>query len=141
MKPKWDTVTETELAILRELWERGTATIGDLTDTLYDERTAPQYATVQKLLERLETKNCVARDRSTRAHQFRATVSRNDFLGNRLQQLANKLCGGSLTPLLTTLVQLQDISPQDRHSLRQLIDQLDTQNQSKPRRKGKGESS
>lgn len=138
MERRIETVTDTELAILRELWERGHATIREVTDAIYREGTAPQYATVQKLLERLEAKECVVRDRSTRAHRFRAIVSRDEFIGSRLQTLADKLCGGSLTPLLTNLVQSKGISKRDRDSLRELIEQLAGQQTVKRSRRSKG---
>ncbi len=117
-------VTNTELAILRHLWRHGGATIRQLTEALYPEGTAPQYATVQKLLERLESKDCVTRDRTQRAHRFRPTVSREEFIGSRLQGLADNLCDGSLTPLLTQLVRAQRVSEKDRQALRRLIDEL-----------------
>lgn len=124
MGSKGKTVTDQELAILREIWDRGDATIREITDALYEERTAPQYATVQKLLERLEAKGCVRRDRSNRAHRFGALVSRDQFIGERLQDLADKVCEGSLTPLLTGLVHAKGISRKDRQALRRLIDDL-----------------
>ena len=46
-----------------------------LTDRVYPRGGASAYATVQKLLERLEDKECVRRDRSAMAHVFRAAVS------------------------------------------------------------------
>ena len=49
---------DAELAVLQQLWERGPATIRQLTDALYPEGTDAYYATVQKLLERLEAKGC-----------------------------------------------------------------------------------
>ena len=57
-------ITESELAVLRILWERGTATIRQLTDVLYPGGGAAQYATVQKLLDRMEAKGYVRRDRA-----------------------------------------------------------------------------
>src|SRR5713101_4114325 len=53
-------VTETELAILQVLWDRGPSTRRQITDVLYPRGGQAQYATVQKLLERLETKGFVA---------------------------------------------------------------------------------
>jgi predicted transcriptional regulator len=118
-------VTDMELAILQQLWERGAQTIRQLTDALYPRGSAAQYATVQKLLDRLEVKRCVSRDRSGSAHVFRAAVRREDLIGRRLQDMAEKLCGGSLTPLLTHLVRARHLSPRDRQALRELIDNLD----------------
>ena len=53
------------------------------------------------------------------------------MIGRRLQDVAAKLCGGSLTPLLTHLVRTRRLSARERQELRDLIDGLD------PRGKGK----
>ncbi len=63
-------VTDAELAILQLLWENREATIRYLTDSLYPHGGTAQYATVQKLLERLETKGFVRRDRAGAAPQL-----------------------------------------------------------------------
>ena len=54
-------VTERELAVLQALWDAGPTTIRRLTDALYPGGGATHYATVQKLLDRLESKDCVRR--------------------------------------------------------------------------------
>jgi predicted transcriptional regulator len=118
-------VTEYELAILQVLWEGGPATIRQLTDTIYPGGSTAQYATVQKLLERLERKECVRRDRGGAAHVFSAAIGREELLGRRLQDMAEKLCGGSLTPLLTHLVRTRQLSAKERQELRDLIDEVD----------------
>lgn len=118
-------ITEAELAVLQVLWEQSSATIRHITDLLYPQGRAAQYATVQKLLERLESKGCVRRDRRSSVHVFAAAVEREELVGRRLQALAEKLCGGSWTPLLTHLVQSQRLSNQDRQALRALIDEFE----------------
>lgn len=121
---KLDQVTETELSILQVIWENGEATSRDITESLYEELTDPKLASVQKLLERLESKGCIERDRSERAHRFRPLVSHEEFLQYRLQSLANRLCGGSMAPLMSSLLQSKDISKKEQKALRELIDQL-----------------
>ncbi|HEV3167312.1 MAG TPA: BlaI/MecI/CopY family transcriptional regulator [Isosphaeraceae bacterium] len=118
-------VTDAELAVLQVLWDRGSATIRQLTEATYGKGGASAYATVQKLLERLEAKECVHRDRRPSVHVFSAAIDRDDLIGRRLQTMAEKLCGGSLTPLLTHLVQAERLSPSELTVLRNLIDQLD----------------
>ncbi len=118
-------VTEKELEILQVLWERGPSTIRQITEVLYPEGRTAQYATVQKLLERLETKHCVARDRSGTVHAFTARIGLDALIAQRLRSMADQLCGGSLAPLLTHLVQAQQLSAKQRQELRDLIDQLD----------------
>jgi predicted transcriptional regulator len=118
-------VTEAELAVMQALWERGPATIRQLTDILYPQGGVAQYATVQKLLERLEGKGYVSRDRTAAVHVFAAAVGRDELIGRRLRAVAAQLCDGSLTSLLTHLVQTTRLSPRERQELRGLIDDLD----------------
>lgn len=115
-------ITEAELAVLRVLWERPGATIRQLTDVLYPGGGAAQYATVQKLLDRMEAKGYVARDRSQFVHQFTAALDRDELIGQRLRTLAETLCDGSLTPLMTHLVQARGLTEAERDALRAIID-------------------
>lgn len=119
-----DQVTDGELAVLEVIWKRGDPTSRDIARAIYDDVSDSKTATVQKLLERLESKGCVDRDRSERAHRFRARVSREDFLEDRLRALAEQVCEGSLAPLVTTLLRSRDLTAQDRDDLRKLVDDL-----------------
>ena len=118
-------VTDAELAVLQALWQRGSATIRQLTDVLYPDGNEVHYATVQKLLERLESKAYVEHRRDVVPHTFLAAVDREELIGRRLQATAEKLCGGSLTPLLMHLVKANALSARERQELRSLIDDLD----------------
>ena len=109
------------------------ATVRGLAESLYPDGGPAQAATVQKLLERLEAKNCVGRDRSGPVQRFAATVGRDELIGRRLQGIAEQLCDGSWTPLLSHLVQADQLSEADRQSLRALIRSFD-----KPRRRKRG---
>jgi len=119
-RPSQD-VTEAELAVLRVLWDRGSATIRQISEVLYPEGGVSRYATVQKLLERLEGKSCVDRDRSESVHRFSAAIGRDDLIGSRLRAVAETLCDGSLTPLLSHLVRSQGLSREELTMLRELI--------------------
>ena len=92
---------------------------------LYPDGSDVHYATVQKLLERLEDKHHVARDRSGHAHRFAALTDRDTLVGRRLRSMAEKLTGGLLAPLLTHLVRAETLTRQERDQLRALIDELD----------------
>jgi len=124
-------VPDAELAVLELLWEHGPATIRQLADRLYPGGSASQYATVQKLLERLEAKACVRRDRSQFAHRFEAIVARDDLIGQRLQTVAETLCDGSLTPLLMHLAGAARLTPAQREMLRRMLDEPKKQARSK----------
>jgi len=126
-------ISDAQLAVLNQLWDVGPATIRQLTDALYPSGGTSSYATVQKLLERLEDKHCVRRRRTGQAHVFEAILARDELIGRRLQAMAEKLCGGSLTPLLTHLVRAKRLSARERQDLRALIDELDRKRQGERR--------
>jgi BlaI family transcriptional regulator, penicillinase repressor len=120
-----DNVTDAELAVLKELWKSGPATIRDLTDTLYPTGGTSLYATVQKLLDRLETKGWVKRAKDGRANVFQAAREREALLAHHLREAAEKLCEGSMTPLLSTLVSAKGLSKEDIQHLRRQLDELE----------------
>jgi predicted transcriptional regulator len=139
MSPEYRHVADTELKILQALWDLGSATTRQLADRLYPEGGVAQYYTVQKLLERLEEKECVARDRGARVHQFSATVGREELVGERLQELSDKICGGSLVPMLTELVRLRKLTADEYGVLKDLVKELDEKSRKrKPKSNEKG---
>lgn len=115
---------EAELAILEVLWTQGQATTREITLAIYGDVAPSKMATVQKLVERLESKDCVSRDRTQRAHAFVAKVTREDVVAEKAQALADQLCEGKIAPLVTTLLRSAEITPTERKKLRRLIDEL-----------------
>ena len=115
-------VTDAELEVLRLLWDGGPATIRALTDELYPEGGASAYATVQKLLERLEGKDLVDHRAEGRHNVFHATVRREELVARRLRDTADELCDGSLTPLLTQLVSGGRLSRDELRELRRVVE-------------------
>ena len=103
MEREPDNVSDAELAVLQVLWEGQPATIRQITEAVYPSATDAKYATVQKLLERLEEKGHVIRDRSQHAHLFSARTSRDTLVGRRLRAMAEELTGGLMSPLLLHL--------------------------------------
>ena len=114
-------VTDAELRVLEALWDLGPSTIRKLTAHVYPGGGQSSYATVQKLLDRLEDAGCVARDRSAMTHVFVAAVTRDELIGGQLRAVAERLCGGSVAPLLTHLLKTEALSEAERTELRRLL--------------------
>jgi predicted transcriptional regulator len=114
-------VTETELAILHVLWERGASPIRDIVVALYDQHKTSLHATVKSLLERLEDKGYVACDKNGFAHRFSATVSRDAYVGQQIKLLAESHFHGAVGPMLLTLVDRIKLSRKDRETIRKII--------------------
>ena len=118
-------ITDTELEVLRQLWRHKEATIRELTDALYPDGGHSHYATVQSLLDRLQAKGFVEREKDGRVNRYRARVSRTELAGRRLRATADALFDGSMAPLLTHLIDGADLTPDEVSALRDLIGQLE----------------
>ncbi|WP_422928519.1 BlaI/MecI/CopY family transcriptional regulator [Singulisphaera sp. PoT] len=139
-------VTETELAMLQVLWERGEATRRQVVDALYPGGSESQYATVQKLLGRLESKGFVRHERREGVLSFSALVGRDEFIARRLQGLADKLCGGAVGPLVMNLVRSQPITAAEIDELSAFLKErrreksTDASEPTKPKEPGRAKS-
>jgi BlaI family penicillinase repressor len=132
-RPRQD-VTDAELAILDLLWDRATASTRQIVDALYPGGGAGRYATVQKQLERMEAKGLIHRDRNYFQHLFSPAVDREELAGQRLRTVLDKLCEGSLVPLLSHLLRSRPLTAEERKALRELIEQPEPQQRSTSRK-------
>lgn len=117
-------VTDAELTILQILWEGTPCTIRQITDELYPAGGASDYATVKKLLSRLESKQFVSRDASQMTHQFTAILTQEELIEKRLSDVAADLCEGSTTPLVMNLLKNRKYSASERKQLHALFAEL-----------------
>ena len=111
-----------ELAVMDLLWQNDRLTARQIREQLYPDATKAQHGTVQRLLQRLEDKGYVERDRSLSVHFFSAAITRQTYAGRQLESLAAKLTAGSLAPLITHLVEEKKISREEINRIRDILD-------------------
>lgn len=112
-----------ELAIMERLWDEQLLTARDIRESLYTSSKKAQHGTVQRLLQRLEDKGYVQRDRHLSVHLFSATISREEYASSQLESLAARLTDGSLAPLVTHLVENKRISRDEIERLRHILEE------------------
>jgi BlaI family transcriptional regulator, penicillinase repressor len=112
-----------ELAVMDLLWRDGRLTARQIRERLYPDADKAQHGTVQRLLQRLEDKGYVKRDRSFLVHLFSPIRGRQTYACDQLASLATKLTGGSIAPLITYLVEEKKISRQEIDRLRAILDE------------------
>jgi len=116
-------LADAELAVMNLLWRNERLTAREIREQLYPDATKAQHGTVQKLLQRLEDKGYVERDRSLSVHFFSAAISRDAYAGSQLESLAEKLTAGSFAPLITHLVEEKKISRDEMARIRAILDE------------------
>ncbi len=125
MSPRSRLVSDTELKILKVLWDLGEGTVRDVLDASKEGDRARAYTTAQTLLNRLQEKGFVRSSKQGRAFVFRPTVSRDDLLGRSLEELAARVCDGAAMPLLLNLVRSTRFSAEDLDRFRKLLGELE----------------
>ena len=104
-----------EIECLRRLWSQGEASIRSIHNDLPG---SPSYSTVRKIFERLEAKGAVERVRlEGKAWIYRSTVSQKDMIRKEIRRLLDMLFDGSARPLVSHLVDMDDISIEDLKEL------------------------
>lgn len=114
-------ITDTELAVLKLLWERGSLTAREISQGVYSSGTTSDIGTVHSMLQRLESKQMIERDRSGHVHVFSAAVEQSEVAGMQLEQMAEKLSDGSMTPFLTHLVDSKRLTDDELQTLHDLL--------------------
>lgn len=122
MKSKRLHLADAELAVMNLLWNAEQLSSRQIKDVLYPSATATNHGTVQTLLQRLEKKGFIDRDRAASVHLFRAKISREEFGAEELESLADRLADGSLVPFLTHLVEAKRIPDEELRQIRELIE-------------------
>ncbi len=118
-------VSETELRMLKTLWEGGKLTVRQIAETLYADGLGKvgnaEIGTVHSLLARLEKKKLVRRSRRTHPHLFSARVTLEQVAGGELQVMAEKLSEGSIAPFLMHLISNGKLSSSEADEIREML--------------------
>lgn len=115
-------LTNAELAVMELIWTSQSLTARQVREQLYDDSSTSQHGTVQRLLQSLEEKGFVKRDRSLGVNLFSPLLTREAYGGSQLVSLAEKLTGGSIAPLITHLLDQNKLNKAEINRLRKLLD-------------------
>ena len=112
--------TPAELEILQVLWTRGPSTVREVAEEL---GRVSAYTTILKLMQIMAEKKLVRREKSRRAHVYRAVLPKQQMQQRLVRDLAERAFGGSILTLLQQALSGALTSREELSSLRQLIDE------------------
>lgn len=111
-------LTPLELEIMDVLWETGSSNVQQVQQKLKRELA---YTTVQTMLNILHRKNKVERILQERAYFYQPIVSRGQIVKNTVNDLIERLFGGSAENLVMNLVETKKLTPEKLAKLNQII--------------------
>lgn len=118
------TPTDTELAILRVLWELGPSTVRQVYERMSREGSVG-YTTVLKMLQIMTAKSLVDRDETSRAHVYEARESRDRTQGRLVSHLLERAFDGSASKLVLRAFDAQPASPAEIAEIRRMLDEME----------------
>jgi predicted transcriptional regulator len=121
-RPRSLTLTDGELRLMRVLWDRGEASVGDVVQAL-KERPKPAYNTVLTLLRILERKGYVTHRKDGRAFVFVPVVDKSNATRSALRTLVNRFFEGSPRLLMLNLLDDHELSPAALAQLKQRLEE------------------
>jgi len=119
-------IGDAELEVLKALWDLGPGSVREVMERLHERGRKVAYTTVLTFLTRLESKGCVASDKSELAYIYKAKVSRDRVSAWRVREVVEQLYDGAAGQLVLQLMQTEKFSAQELEQLQQLIDRLDS---------------
>ena len=118
--------TESELEILRVLWERGEATVRDVHEELSKTKDAG-YTTTLKLMQIMHEKGMVKRDESSKTHKYTPLISREKTQKQFVGKMIDTLFQGSSSQLVMQALGNHKASKEELDEIQKLIDNLKQQ--------------
>lgn len=122
--------TKTELEILSVIWEREAATVREVHEIM-NARKPTAYTTVLKLLQIMDEKGLVERDKTNRAHVYRAKIKQTETGKQMLGDVLQKIFGGSALRLVQQILETETTTKEELKEIRKMIREAERRGESK----------
>ena len=118
------TIPDSELDVIKVLWDRGQGTVREILVTLKAAGRSWSYATVATLLDRLETKGMITSNRSELAFVYKPAVTEASVRQKRVGSLVDKLYQGEPGLLVLHLLKSHPLDPGQAKEVRALLEEM-----------------
>lgn len=116
--------TDKELEILRIVWEKGPVSVKDVHEQLGGEA-ANGYTTILKLMQIMNEKGHLTRQKNGKFHLYRAVVSQAITQRHALEKMIDNLFEGSTSQLVLSALGSRQSTKGELKAIRDYLDQLE----------------
>ena len=113
-------LTDAELRVMRVLWQRGRATVGEVMDQL-TEIPKPAYNTVLTIVGILQRKGYVTREKEGRAHAYLPRIDQSEARHTALSLVLNRFFDNSPRELVLDLLGHERLDADELRRVREII--------------------
>ena len=116
--------TEQELEILKIVWRLKRATVREVYEALLERRRIA-YTTIMTMMNILERKGHLRKQRGAKAYVYAATRPQRQVVGKMVREFVDRVFNGSARPLLVHLVEDRKLSEEDLRELRRALEEAE----------------
>jgi len=116
--------TDSELEILRVLWETGPSTVKTVNDRLNKIRPVG-YTTTLKLLQIMHEKGLVNRDENERSHIYSSAIAESDIQTVMVNKLLSSVFSGSAAKLVMQVLGNSNTSKEELLKIKELLNKIE----------------
>ena len=115
-------LTGLELKVMNLLWAKEKAHVKDIIE-IWDEVPVPAYNTVSTVVRILEEKGFVGHEALGRSHKYFPLLTKADYQKRLMKSVLESVFSGSVTSLVSTLVDDKKLSGTEIDEIKKMIDQ------------------
>jgi BlaI family transcriptional regulator, penicillinase repressor len=109
MRPKSKVLTDQELEIMKILWQRQSATVRDVYETLLEHRKIA-YTTVMTMMKILEEKGYLLKSAEDKAYVYAPAEPKEQILGGMVNDFVDRVLSGSAKSMMLHLIDSDTVS-------------------------------
>jgi len=114
-------ISESEQIVMKSIWAVNPVTANQIVEVL-SETTTWKPKTIKTLLNRLVNKGAVGYEKSGREYQYYPLIDKAVFVKAESRSFLRRVFGGSMKPMLATMVENEDLSSEDIQELKRILE-------------------
>jgi BlaI family transcriptional regulator, penicillinase repressor len=122
MRPKSKVLTDQELEIMKILWQRQSATVRDVYETLLEHRKIA-YTTVLTMMKILEDKGYLLKSAADKAYVYAPSEPKEQVLGGMVNDFVDRVLSGSAKSMMLHLIDSDTVSQAELDEIALMLQQ------------------
>ncbi len=125
VRPRAKELTDRELEVMQSFWSGGEGTAATVRDRLAKAGRDLAYPTIANLVRVLHEKGLLEQTNTERPFTYRAVRSFEEVSRSLVNDLVNRVFGGSREQLFVRLLEQKKLTPQERAELERILEEHD----------------
>ena len=114
-------ISESEQLVMKIIWSKNPATANHIVEAL-SKTTTWKPKTIKTLLNRLVNKGALGYRKSGREYHYYPLIEEDVFVKAESRSFLRRVFGGSMKPMLATMVENEDLSSEDIEELKHILE-------------------